>query len=284
MSYQDSNGRQLLDSATMIKSGPRSGFCLITFRQTEECEDFAVKIAQNPCAMIRLLSLNVKGYREDMVINLLKGFDIATRGRALRYSWDAETWSPISDDDHMDPDFLDDLHNDGYILTEEMKEHQGPDKIVEVSRVVAESDMEMLKQLGVASDNVSLGTKDGVSILGDSSHATQGQSSVRSQNTQQHRRTLEEKYIAEAEAQEAEAAQRWKDIAFAATGATGLYSPTPNNLNRLATPRLPTALLLQRHLLQLTHKVLLHPVPNPATTLTTLSPTPESPPPQSKAA
>jgi hypothetical protein len=98
MSYQDSDGRQLLDSATMIKSGPRSGYCLITFRQTEECEDFAVKVAQNPCAMIRLLSLNIKGYREDMVINLLKGFDIAARGRALRYSWDAETWSPISDD------------------------------------------------------------------------------------------------------------------------------------------------------------------------------------------
>jgi hypothetical protein len=110
-----------------------------------------------------------------------------------------------------------------------MKEHQGPDKIVEVSRVVAESDMKMLKQLGVASDNVSLGTKYGVSILGDSSHATQGQSSVRSQNTQQRRRNLEEKYIPEAEAQEAAAAQRWKDIAFAATSVTGLYSPTPNN-------------------------------------------------------
>jgi hypothetical protein len=176
MSYCDSDDRQLIDSATMIKSGPRCGFCLLNFRQTEECEEFAVKFASNPCAMLRLLSLNIKGFREDMVINLCKSFDLAARGRALRFIWDPVTWStvPIDDDDDIDHDFLDNLQKDGYILTDDMKENQGTGNIVEVSRVVAESDMELLKQMGVASDDVTLGTKHGKSVIGDcTSVATQ---------------------------------------------------------------------------------------------------------------
>jgi hypothetical protein len=96
--------------------------------------------------------------------------------------------------------------------------------------------MEMLKQMGVCSDDATLGTKDGVSVIGGASHATQGQSSVRTENTQQCRRNMDEKNIAEALANEQAAALRWRDIAFAATGTTGLYSsPTsehpesPNN-------------------------------------------------------
>jgi hypothetical protein len=237
MSYVDSDDRQLIDSATMTKSGPRTGYCLLTFRQTDECEEFAVKIASNPCAMLRQLCLNVKGFREDMVINLCKSFEIAARGRSLHFGWDPETWSLTSDSDDFDGDFLDDLVNDGYVLTDDMKENQGSDKMVEVSRVVAESDMEMLKQMGVCSDDATLGTKDGVSVIGGASHATQGQSSVRTENTQQRRRNMDEKNIAEALANEQAAALRWRDIAFAATGTTGLYSsPTSEHPENPTNP------------------------------------------------
>jgi hypothetical protein len=230
MSYCDSDDRQLIDSATMIKSGPRCGYCLLNFRQTEECEEFAVKFASNPCAMLRLLSLNVKGFREDMVINLCKSFDPAARGRALRFIWDSDTWSAVPiDDDDIDHDFLDDLQKDGYILTDHMKENRGTGNIVEVSRIVADSDIELLKQMGVASDDITLGTKHGKSVIGDCN-------SVATQNTQQRRRTMDEKCIADALAQEEAAARKWKDIASAATSATGLNSPSPSNVNPQPSP------------------------------------------------
>jgi hypothetical protein len=186
--------------------GHEEGATTIVFRQTEEAERFAVSFARDPCVFFFHLCNKVLGYREDMVLELCKAFTLVARGRIADSTWDPETWTASSSNTTIADTFVDDLMEDGYTLGEEFLTSAAA-----VSSLIADQDMErVVANLGL-SDDATAATRDGMSVAG-ATHATMGDSSVRTENTQDFRRNLDARYIAQAQAQEKAAMVRWGTV------------------------------------------------------------------------
>lgn len=191
-SFKDEEGRQLIDALIPVMEGHDDGATTIVFRQTGEAERFALSVARDPCVYLYHLCTKVLGYREDMVLTLCQGFTLVARGRFPDSTWDHETWTATSTNTTIADTFVDDLMDDGYRLGEEFL----TDMPV-VNSLVADQDMErVVANLGLP-DDATAATRDGVSVAG-ATHATMGDSSVRSENTQDFRRNLDARYIAQA--------------------------------------------------------------------------------------
>ena len=205
-SFMGDDGKQLIQSMAPILSGPKEGYTTLIFRNCEAAEAFAISFSRNPTAFIFHVLTKEKGYREDAVINLLKSCDLVARGKVSATTWDSEYWTVDSPYASISDTFVDDLANDGYVLTDKDKVSTPT-----VSTIVATADVAMLQaHLGKhMKDDATLATTDGVSVLSDATHATQGDSSVRSTNTQDFHRNLESQCIAAAQAMESAAAARW---------------------------------------------------------------------------
>jgi hypothetical protein len=220
----DSDGRQIIDMAVPILSGPNAGMTTIVFRQSQESEDIVMSFARAPAAWMFHVTHTEKGFREDAAIKLSKSFDAVARGMIPSTTWDSETWTVSSPLLRAQDNFAEQIAEEGYELTDaNLQQHHNPT----ISRAIAEQDVELVKRMQL-SDDATFAMKDGVSVLSDATHATMGVSSVRTENTQDFQRNLEARCIAEAERMEKAANERWRDIAAAATqGGTGLCSPLP---------------------------------------------------------
>jgi hypothetical protein len=233
-SFKDEEGRQLIDALIPVMEGHDDGATTIVFRQTGEAERFALSVARDPCVYLYHLCTKVLGYREDMVLTLCQGFTLVARGRIPDSTWDHETWTATSTNTTIADTFIDDLMDDGYRLGEEFL----TDMPV-VNSLVADQDMErVVANLGL-SDDATAATRDGVSVAG-ATHATMGDSSVRSENTQDFRRNLDARYIAQALAQEKAAAARWAAAPSVAASGEGAMAPGFNPPPANPGPSQPT--------------------------------------------
>jgi hypothetical protein len=206
-SFNAADGRQLIDALIPVMEGHDEGATTIVFRQTEEAERFAVSFARDPCVFFFHLCNKVLGYREDMVLELCKAFTLVARGRIADSTWDPETWTASSSNTTIADTFVDDLMEEGYTLGEEFLT-----STTVVSTLIADQDMErVVANLGL-SDDATAATKDGMSVAG-ATHATMGDSSIRTENTQDFRRNLDARYIEQAKAQEKAALARWGSTA-----------------------------------------------------------------------
>jgi hypothetical protein len=132
-----------------------------------------------------------------------------------------DSWSVTSPFLRTQDTFAEEIAAEGFALTEDMKEKEHTPT---VNRVIAEQDVELVKQMNLPTDDRSIATKDGISVLSDATHTTHGNASIRTQNTQSFNRNLEERCIAQALEMERAAAAKWKDYAAAATSGNGLCS------------------------------------------------------------
>jgi hypothetical protein len=229
-SFRDEEGQQLIDALIPVMEGHDEGATTVVFRQTEEAERFALSFARDPCVFLFHLCTKVLGYREDMVLTLCQGFTLVARGRISDSTWDPATWTATSSNSTIADTFVDDLIDEGYRLGEEFL----TDMPV-VNSLIADQDMErVVKNLGLP-DDATAATRDGMSVAG-ATHATMGDSSVRSENTQDFRRNLDARYIAQAQAQERAAAARW--------GTPSAKTPAPDGTGAMAAGFTPPSVIL----------------------------------------
>jgi hypothetical protein len=240
-SFKDGEGRQLIDALIPVMEGHDEGATTVVFRQTEEAERFALSFARDPCVFLFHLCTKVLGYREDMVLTLCQGFTLVARGRISDSTWDPETWTATSTNTTIADTFVDDLMDEGYRLGEEFL----TDMPV-VNSLIADKDMErVVANLGLP-DDATAATRDGMSVAG-ATHATMGDSSVRSENTQDFRRNLDARYIAQAQAQEKAAAARWGTPMTKTPGPVGTgamapgFTPPPSTPNHSPHPHPPNS-------------------------------------------
>ena len=191
-----------------VRSGPRQGATTVVFWQCPEAEAFVTAFVREHCAFIYHILVNKKGFRDDCALTLCRSFDVAARGRISETTWNDTDWTVETPFSKIADTFASDLFEDGYVLSEE-------DKLVPVaegfSSILAEEDVaKVTKELGLKSDaTCSSVAGGGVSIVSGATNGTLGVSSIRSVDTQQFHRNLEEQCIANAQAQEEAAAARW---------------------------------------------------------------------------
>ena len=208
-SFLSSDDKPLIDALVPVLSGPRAGATTVVFKQCEEAESFVTAFVQEPCAFLYYVLTVEKGYREDCALSICKSFDIAARGRISASTWNSEDWTISTPYTSISDTFASDLYEEGYRLSEHDKVSQPAPN---VSAIIANQDLaNVTRELGLKSDDVTLATQapGGVSVISGISNGTLGNTSLRSTDTQQFHRGLEDQCIANAKAMEAAAAARW---------------------------------------------------------------------------
>jgi len=204
-SYESEDGLQLIDSMIPIRVGPSEGKVTVVFRQSSDAEQLATAFATDPAPWV-FHTCRKKGYRLDMCHSLLKSFDHISRSVALETEWDDENWVVINPNRALSDTWAEDLEREGYALSECDLAKTPP-----VSQYIATEDQALVVDrfnLNTASD-ATLATRDGISLLDDMSHATNGNSSLRSVTTQDAHRDFEAKCLAAAAEKERAAAAKY---------------------------------------------------------------------------
>jgi hypothetical protein len=204
-SYESADGLQLIDSMIPVRSGPSEGKTTVVFRQSGDAEQLATAFATDPAPWI-FHTCRKKGYRLDMCHSLLKSFDHIARSVALETEWDDENWVVVNPNRALSDTWAEDLEREGYLLSD-CDLAQTP----VVSQYLATADQALVVEkfnLNTASD-ATLATRDGISLLDDMSHATNGNSSLRSVTTIDANRDFEAKCLAAAAEKEKAAAARY---------------------------------------------------------------------------
>ena len=202
MRLTTSDGRQLLDSLIPIRSGPNTGMVMAIFRQHAESEAIICAIARSPTAWLGHVLSSVMGYSIDACVDpLLRSCDDDSRLVWKNTTWDADTWTVVTPFATIGDTFADSIADDGYFLPNSCIVN-----VPKASTQIAIDDMERVKLALGLQDDMTLGTRDGVSCA---THTTTGDGSLRSITSLELNRNFKQKCADEAREREKKARQRF---------------------------------------------------------------------------
>jgi hypothetical protein len=197
-----STGRQLIDTAVPIRTGPNIGMMVVIFWQDAESEAIICAIARSPTAWLGHVLSKVNGYSiEECVDPLLKSCDDESRLVWKDTTWDSDTWTVVTPFATIGDTFADSIADEGYFLPNSFLVNTPT-----ASTQIAIDDMERVKQELGLRDDMTLATRDGVSCA---THTTTGDGSLRSVTSTELNRNFKQKCAEEARKREQRAKSRF---------------------------------------------------------------------------